>query len=241
MRTTSRRSAGVDAYVVGFGRPDLLFEQKRLIDKFCPEIRGMCVIDNTPGGGSDRMQQMCLTLNVGYMKTPGGSTLHNDALNHAARVAKENKNRYWITLDHDVFPRQNVTLIDKIKKAGFYGIGQSHPPTQKQYLWPGFCAFDQKWLGDRMPNFDGIRGERKRDDGDCGSMLWSLFTPEDWAKMHRPEHGYGVIRPEDGYGLQSHGYEFFDGWIHFTNASNWMEVPKPLDRDKMLRDMIKEL
>lgn len=238
MTTTFRRS--IDAYVVGFGRPDLLREQKRLIDKFCPEITGMCVVDNTPGGGT-QMEVTCRTLGIGYMRTPGGSTLHNDALNHAARVAQKQPARYWITLDHDVFPRQKVTLIDKIDKAGFYGIGQTHPPTQKHYLFPGFCSFDQKWLNGRVPNFDGIRGVTKRDDGDCGSMLHSLFSEEDWEKMHRPEHGYGYIRPEDGYGLQSFGYEYFDGWLHMTNASHWMQVPDQIGRDKLLMDMVKAL
>jgi hypothetical protein len=235
------RSAGVSAYVVGFGRPDLLQEQKRLIDKFCPEISGLCCVDNSPVESASRMEEICRLVGVGYMKTPEGKSQHPDALRHIVTLERELKSEYWITLDHDVFPRREVTLVDKIDKSGFFGIGQTHPPTQKHYLWPGFCSFSRKWLNGREPNFDGIRGQFKRDDGDCGSMLWSLFTEEDWEKMYLIEHGYGSIRPKDDYGLQSFGYEFFDGWVHFTNASHWMQVPDPLNRDRMLREMIKEL
>lgn len=236
-----KKKKTVSAYVVGFNRPDLLQEQKRLIDKFCPEISGLCCVDNTTGGWGEKMEIVCRENNVGYVKTPGGLSQHPDALRHIVTMERKLKSDYWITLDHDVFPREPVTLIDKIDKAGFYGIGQTHPPTLRHYLWPGFCSFSRKWLNGREPNFEGIRGLNPREDGDCGSMMYSLFTEKDWENLHRPEHGYGSIRPVDQYGLQSFGYEFFDGWVHFTNASHWMEVPDTLGRDRDLRNMIKAL
>ncbi len=232
----------ITAYTVGFNRPDLLQEQKRLIDKFCPEISGLCCIDNSNGHWPERMELTCRVIGVGYAKTPEGKTEHPDALNYIAQLEQKNQSPYWMTLDHDIFPTKPVTLIEKIDKAGFYGIGQTHPPTGKQYLWPGFCCFKRDWLNGRVPNFNGIRGVYRRLDGDCGSELWPLFSEADWKKLHRPSHGYGEIRPLDEYGVQSSGYEIFDdSWIHFTNASHWKGVPMPLDRDKLLRDLVKAL
>jgi hypothetical protein len=228
----------VELFVIGFGRPDLLYHQHRLIKKYLKDDFGMCLVDNSKDGDSPAMIAMCEKIGIGYMRSPSEKRLHPEALNFVSEHCRRRRHRFWGVLDHDIFPRRSVSLIDKIKKAGFYGIGQAHTPTQSHYIWPGFCFFSRKWLQGRVPNFDGIRGERKRDDGDCGSMLAPLFTEDDWKNLVRSEHGYGYIRPQDHYGLQSFGYEFIDGWIHMTNASHWMDVPEPQERDRLLLEMI---
>ncbi len=227
-------------FVVGFGRPDLLPHQQRLLDKHLTDEHTLCLVDNTPDPG--QMESVCRELGVEYERSRSEKFLHNDALNQAALLAHDRKYEFWMTLDHDVFPRRRTALVSKIKKAGFYGIGQYHHPTQRRYLWPGFAGFSRKWLNGRIPDFNGYRGENKRDDGDCGSMLANLFTDHDWDKMHRGLHGYGSIRPEDGVGLQSWGYEVFDNaWVHLTNASHWLAVPDPEGRDEKFREMLAKL
>lgn len=229
-------------FVTGFERPDLLREQRRLLDKYLADDFEVCVLDNSRTAETRRaMEVTCDDIGFGYRAVSSEKHEHPDALNLAASIAADLHVAYWGCLDHDVFPRRPTTLIDLIDKAGFYGIGQRHTPTQKQYLWPGFVFFSRDWLNGRVPNFNGIRGADKRDDGDCGSMLHTLFTDDDWTRVHRPEHGYGHIRPSDTYGLQSFGYEFFGDWIHLTNASRWMEVPNPNERDMLLRDMLAAL
>lgn len=231
----------INLFVVGFGRPDLLREQHRLFTKYLKDPFEICVIDNTREPDNEQMESACRELSVGYQRAVSDNHEHHDALNQASRLATGNKAEYWMTLDHDVFPRKKTTLINKIRVAGFYGIGQFHHPTQTRYLWPGFAGFSREWLNGRIPNFNGIRGVDKRDDGDTGSMLGPLFTYEDWERMHRTEHGYKVIRPEDEFGLQSYGIEFFDSFIHLTNASHWMNIPDPAGRDRVLAEMITAL
>lgn len=233
----------IDLFVIGFGRPDLLREQHRLVDKFLVDEHGMCVLDNSPEPEQQKeMRRACRDLGLGYIRVPSERHEHPDGLNAAARVADEIRSEYWATLDHDVFPRKRVRMIPKIRKSGFYGIGQRHGPTQSKYLWPGFCFWSREWLAGRVPDYGGIRAVDKRNDGDCGSLLHMLFTEEDWERMHRGEHGYGTIRPEDGVGLQSWGYEVFDGsWVHLTNGSHWMEIPEPAERDELLRAMLAKL
>lgn len=233
----------IHLFVTGYGRPDLLKEQKRLLDKWLFDPFRLTVVDNTPlGSGSEQMQKMCKDLGLDYWRSPSKTGLHPGALDLIAKTATTmNGCDYWMTLDHDVFPRRGTRLIKKIKIAGFYGIGQWHTPTSTRYLWPGFCGFSNKWLAGRVPDFGGIRAPRKADDGDCGSMLHTLFTTEEFEQMPRTEHGYRVIRPEDEYGLQSYGIEFFDSMIHFTNASHWMSIPDPDKRDEILMKMLSEL
>lgn len=229
----------ISLYVVGFGRPDLLREQHRLFTKFLKDPFEICVVDNTDSPVNITMESVCEELGIGYHLVESEKHEHNDALNQAARLAVASENEFWMTLDHDVFPRRKTSLVKKIKVAGFYGIGQFHHPTKTRYLWPGFAGFSKEWLNGRIPNFNGIRGVDKREDGDTGSMLGPLFTYDDWDNLPRTDHGYRVIRPEDEYGLQSFGIEFFDDFIHLTNASHWMDVPEPDQRDEILMEMVK--
>lgn len=233
----------LDLFIVGFGRPDLLRHQKRLLDRFLKDDFGVCVVDNTPGDMQLRMQQVCADMDMGYMRAPETDGEHPTALNHAAAVADEIESEFWGTLDHDIFLTKRYTVIPKIKKSGFYGVGQTYKPrvgdSVKKYLWPGWSFWSREWLNGRIPDFNGIRDKNKWDDGDCGSMLHGLFSIDDCCRMTKGTHGYGTIRPEDEHGLQSFGFEWFDDcWLHLTNASHWKAVPKTEERDALFLDML---
>ncbi len=216
----------ISLFVVGFGRPDLLREQHRLLTKYPDKS----------------IAEVCYELDLFYFRVNGIKNEHHEALALASSLATEMD--YWGCIDHDIFPYRETSLISRIEQAGFLGMGQSYTPRigkASQYLWPGWIFFSNKWLDGRTPNFDGIRAEFKFDDGDCGSMLHSLFTEEDWQNCPNVEHSYGTIREEDGHGLQSFGFERIDDWIHLTNASHWKDVPDSEGRDRLLLEMIRAL
>ena len=199
---------------IAFDQPRLIEEQKRLLEKYLQDEFDLIVVEN-----SERM--------------------HHEGLNAAAQYFQAYEAPYIGFLDHDVFPIRPTTLIDKISEVGFYGVGQRHPATGHLYLWPGFCFFSRAWLAGRPLDFTGLRDGDKRNDGDTGSSLWPLFEGEDWEKMYRLTQSYGVIREPDGYGLQSWGYEKLgEDWIHFSNGSQWMRVPDPEGREKLLFDLL---
>jgi hypothetical protein len=233
--------ATVNLYVVGFGRPDLLMEQGRLLRKYMRDDYAVCVVDNTLDEKRYIMQTVAESIGADYLYVEGQKHEHPDALNFA--VQRANLDEFFGFLDHDIFPRRPVEgIIDTLKKVGFYGIGQSHAPTGRQYLWPGLCFFSRAWLGDRRLDFNGIRGVDKREDGDCGSGNWPLFADEDWRNIHGVlDHGYGFLRAPDAHGLQSFGYELMGPWIHLTNASNWMAIPNPEERDRLARELVESL
>lgn len=232
----------IELFVTTFGRPDLLSEQKRLLDKFLTDDYGICVIDNTPSPQDSAMETVCRQVGVGYRRNPADDGLHTSALNYAAQVAHEQQFEYWGTVDHDLFLRREYSLIERIKPAGFYGMGQFHAPSTSRYLFPGFAFFSREWLNGRIPDFSGFRGEHGRDNGDAGSMLHSLFTQEDWDRVPLGEHAYGFIRPDDGQGIQSWGYEIFDqAFVHWTNASSWYDCPNPAERNRLLMEMTRAL
>lgn len=232
----------IELYVTGFGRPDLLREQHRLLKKYLADPFVLIVVDNTPErGDAARMEETCGNLGVGYVRVVTSKHEHHSALAVAFDLSGAD---YWGCLDHDVMPCRPVTLIDKIDQAGFFGLGQTYTPRRGQplrYLFPGWIFFSQRWLNGRVPNFAGIRGEFRFDDGDTGSELHVLFDETDWLYLASVEHGYGTIREDDGHGLQSFGYEHMDGWVHLTNASHWKDVPDSDSRDQLLRDMLAAL
>lgn len=234
----------LDIFTIGFGRPDLLRHQHRLLQKHLRDPYELTVIDNTPDAGAPAMERMAAGLGVGYMRVISEERLHNDALNFAAKFAHDHGSDYWLAIDHDLFSTEEVRLIARLDEIGFLGVGQRHPATGLRYLWPGFVGFKRAWLDGQVPDFDGIRGAVKRDDGDCGSMLWQLFSSDDWANFDRlpQRHGYENIRAPDEYGLQSFGVEWVcDSFLHFTNGSDWMAVPNPDERRHLLLAKLEEL
>lgn len=233
-------------YVVGFGRPDLLREQHRLLGKFLTDPFTLTVVDNTPERqDAARMELTCENLGVEYVKVVSLKHEHHEALNVAYDHAHIEGDDFFGMLDHDVMPYRETSLIDKISYAGFFGLGQTYTPRfglPRRYLWPGWCFFSRSWLNGRVPNFEGIRGEYKWDDGDTGSQMHTLFSDDDWRMMAPLTHGYGTLRPDDGHGLQSFGFERLDdAWIHFSNASRWKEIPNPNERDMLIRDMLETM
>ena len=227
-------------FTVGFGRPELLYQQKRLLDKYLEDDFGLCLIDNTPGIMRNKMEKVCADNGIGYMHTPDGKTEHNDGLNFAASHVTGLKQDYVGFLDADIFPSKPTTLIDKIDTAGFYGIMQTHWPTGSKYLWPGFCFFSKHWLNGRPLNFNGIRARDKRYDGDCGSMLHTLFTEQDFFDAPLIGMGYRSIRAQipDEENIQSWGYELIGDWVHLMNSSHWLDVTEPEERDRLLMQMV---
>lgn len=227
-------------YTVGFGRPELLYHQKRLLDKYMDDEFGLCLLDNTPGLMRNKMEKMCRDQGIGYMHTPESKYEHDDALNFGARDAAEQGHEYFGFLDADIFPRRHTSIINKIDGPGFYGLPQTHMATKARYLWPGLCFFTRKWVNGRPMNFSGIRGRDKRDDGDCGSLLHTMFTGQDWLNAPLISFGYGSIRDqyEPDEFIQSWGYEIVGDWFHMLNSSHWLEVPDPEERDRLLMQMV---
>jgi glycosyl transferase family 2 len=222
---------------VAFNQPWLVEEQIRLLAKHLRDPYRLTVFDNsTDPQAAKKIHAVCQE--VEYERLPGGD--HHVALN-AAAAALRGSAPYIGFLDHDVFPTKPTRIISLIKKTGFYGVGQQHPASGRLYLWPGFCFFSTTWLGDRPLDFSGIRDGDPRNDGDTGSNLWPLFTDEDWRMFYRAQHYYRPIREPDSFGLQSWGVEYIGDWLHLSNGSNWMTIPRPQERQQIISQMLAEL
>lgn len=223
---------------IAFNRPRMIAEQIRLLGDYLIDEHELLVYDaSSDAGAAEEIRLLC------EGRTPywrAGTHRHHEALNEAAR-ALGSRGEHIGFLDHDVFPTKPTRLEPLIEEAGFYGVGQRHPATGRLYLWPGFCFFSREWLGDRELDFSGLRDGDPRNDGDTGSSLWSLFADEDWEKLYRAPHAHEAIRRPDNFGLQSWGVERIGDWLHLSNASDWMAVPNPGERERIVLAMLEAL
>lgn len=232
---------------IAFNKPRCVDEQIRLLWKHLEDEWTLIVVDQSTNVEMAAQIREIVLANVGCVYVHPKTRMHHEGLNLASEMLLEEPGLvmpysdapYIGFLDHDIFPIRPTTLIDKIEEAGFYGVGQRHPATGNLYLWPGFCFFSREWLAGRPLDFTGYRDGDRRNDGDTGSGLAPLFADEDWEKMYRVPHAHHALRRPDEYGLQSWGYETLGDWLHFTNASGWMNVPKPKERERLLFDLLK--
>lgn len=238
----------LDLTTVAFQKAQLVMEQHRLISKYLVDPWHLTIFDNSKDDGVAeelRLWASYRLMTVSYRRVEDETHEHIVALNQARDYLIHRGHSHIGFLDHDVFPTKPTSILEKIGDVGFYGIGQRHAPTQGLYLWPGFMFLSRKWLDTKQPrelNFDGYRGPIKADDGDTGSANIPLFEDEDWSKLFCGEHGYRAIREPDSVGLQSWGIEVIGGeWIHLTNASNWMNVPRWEEREALTMEILANL
>jgi hypothetical protein len=233
---------------IAFNRPHMISEQIRLLGKYLEDDYVYAVFDQSSDEQAAE-EIRAITVDGGGVYIGLRSRMHHEGLNTAARelllpsdecglVLPFADAPYVGFLDHDIFPTGPTSLVSFIEPVGFYGVGQRHPATGRLYLWPGFCFFSRDWLAGRPLDFSGLHDGDKRNDGDTGSSLWPLFVEEDWQKLYRVEHSYQAIRRPDEYGLQSWGVERIGDWLHTSNASNWMAVPDPQERERLILELL---
>ncbi len=225
---------------VAFNAPWSIQEQIRLFHKHVKDDHEFIVCDNSTYG-AEYVEGVCRESGTRYVRMVTERHEHPEALNQAASMMLAEDCDFIGFVDHDLWPAEATELVPIIEKHGFLGIGQRHPATDRLYLWPGCAFFSREWLNGRTLDFGGIRGETKASDGDCGSMLWPLFTDEDWSSMFLFKHGYEPIRKPDDHGLQSWGWERIGPFRHASNVSNWREIPDPAGRTRVLQERVAAL
>lgn len=235
--------AELELAAIAFNKPRLIEEQLRLLRAHLRDDFNYTVVDNSSDEAcASQICDICMSAGVGYRRAPDDKHEHATALNFAWNdVLGPTDARYRGLLDHDIFPRRTTRLKPLIAEAGFFGVGQRHPPTGHLYLWPGFVFFSIDWLAGRPVDFNGIRGAVRADDGDTGSSMWPLFADEDWRKLYRVDHSYKPIREPDDFGLQSFGVEFIGDWLHLSNGSGWMRIPEPAERERLVFELLETL
>lgn len=226
----------LDLATIAYNVPWVIQQQIRLIKQNLTDSHTLSIYDNSSDlDAAEQIEAICGQAGVRYIRSPWFHRLkrgHERAILHACDDLLNRQAPYLGFLDHDIFPTKKTSLV-KLTKAGFFGVGQTHPESGKSYLWPGFCVFQRAWLDGRQKlDFRGTEG------GDVGSAMTGILENAPWDAMPVIKHAYIPVRAEDKVGTQSWAVEQMGDWLHLGNASGWLVIPNPTERNLLLQEMV---
>lgn len=260
----SRTGRKPDAYIPA-GQKDLYvitvaYNHVRLIEKQIEMVKRHIsdksylhvIVDNSPSKNARKqIKDVCERKQVGYVPVPriidklichrifGNGISHGAALNWMFyHFLKQREPVRFALIDHDVFPMETFSFIDKLGERDFYGV--ERVMKDGWYLWPGWCIFKYDAFSNCKPNFLPYYLKESYLDSGGGNYprfygRYDLKTIEFASVVtRRIRHSKGLTDYEDIY----HGdcVQLIDGkWLHFINGSNCAKIP---GKEKLIDKMI---
>ena len=252
---------GSELYVitVAYNHVRLIEKQIELVKRHVKDENYLhVVVDNSPNKKArQQIKEICEREQVGYVPIPmfidklichrifGNGVSHGAALNWMFYYfLKQQKPVRFALIDHDVFPMEDDSFIEKLGERDFYGVERIRE--NGWYVWPGWCIFRYDAISDCNPDF--LPYFTKESFLDAGGGNYPRFYGRyDLKNVEFPPVVTRRIRRSKGltaYNDIYHGdcVQLIDHkWLHFINGSNCAKIPgKEKLVDKML-DNIEEL
>ncbi len=215
------------------------------------------IVDNSPSKKvRKQIKDFCDREHVGYVPVPryidkliyhkifGNGISHGAAINWLFfHFLKQRAPVRFALIDHDVFPMEDFSFIEKLGERDFYGVERIMK--DGWYLWPGWCVFRYSALSSCKPDFLPYYLKESYLDSGGGNypQFYGRYDLKDieFAPVvtKRIRHSKELTAYEDIY----HGdcVQLIDGkWLHFINGSNCAKIPgKEKLVDKMLDNIEK--
>lgn len=224
----------LDLATIAFNCEWVIEQQICLLKKYLTDDYQLTVYDNS-GTSSEvawRISNLCHQYETRYILSPNRERTHEQALLHASEDMLNRQAPYIGFLDHDVFPTKPTSLI-ALAESGIFGVQQNQKGIT--YLWPGLLVIKRSWLDGKTPlNLGSVGG------ADTGSGLSELLTEEDLAGIPVVDYGYEEVLPGDGP-TQQRSVERIGDWVHLSNASNWLKLPRFAVREATVQKLVSEL
>lgn len=240
-----------DIITVAFNNLEFIQYQTRLLRKFIQGSYCQIVVDNsTDKNIRTQLYQYCLDNNVAYVGMPknmlnvvGGSYAHATALNYAyKRIIKKRKPYAFGCIDHDLFPTQYVSIVDKLNNQPIYGLLRLRN-NNYWYLSAILSFFLFDFVKDKKVDFMPISPNKVYLDTG-GANWYSLYSKINRDKITLPN--VYVEELETGMeGIDMHGnsFEFYDNrlWLHTINGSCWKKYSNELEKKNLIRSYLDDL
>ncbi len=216
------------------------------------------VVDNSPSKSARKqIKKICDREQVGYVPVPmfidklichrvfGNGVSHGAALNWMFYYfLKQQKPVKFALIDHDVFPMEDYSFIDKLGDRDFYGVERIRK--DGWYVWPGWCIFRFDAISKCHPNF--LPYYLKETFLDAGGGNYPRFYSRYDLKTvefppvvtKRIKHTKELSTYNDIY----HGdcVQLIDRtWLHLINGSNCAKIPGKEQRVNKMIDNIDKL
>ncbi len=246
---------GLEVYVitVAYNHVRLIEKQIELVKLHVKDKSYLhVVVDNSPSKSARKqIKEICDREKVGYVPVPmfidklichgifGNGVSHGAALNWMFyHFLKQQKPVWFALIDHDVFPMEDYSFIDKLGDRDFYGVERIRE--DGWYVWPGWCVFRFDAICDCRPNFlpyylngtflDAGGGNYPRFYGryDLSSVE---FAPVVTKRIRHSKElsTYNDIYHGDCVQLIDHT------WLHLINGSNCARIP---GKERLVNRMI---
>jgi len=213
----------VDILTIAFNNLETIQTQVTYLKKYLKDNFKYIVVDNsTKEEASTQIEKYCKKMKISYVRLLNNpyngvdpSRSHGMALDWSYRnIIKNSRSRYFGTIDHDIYPVKNTSIIQFLKKTKVWG--HYHERENRWYLWPGFSFFDKNGLENINVDFLPVPGL------DTGGANWeSIYKYLNRNEIKWPVHRYIRYRP--GKIVQSSSVEQIGDWIHLINASGWKD------------------
>ncbi|MFA6094594.1 MAG: glycosyltransferase [Candidatus Paceibacterota bacterium] len=211
---------------VAFNSADIISIQHTYLQNFLADNFVYIIIDNSNDKAeSKKIKILCeknKILNIKIPRNPfsgkDSSKSHGLTLNWIYHnIVQSLHLKFFGFIDHDIFPIKKTEILSKLKNAPFYGHIQER--SEKWYLWPGFCFYNNDYLQKLRINF---LPENGMDTG--GGNYTPLYKSFDKNKIEKLITKYIKISDfKENSNIQLNHVEQIGDWIHVMNASNWQE------------------
>lgn len=140
--------SSLDLVSIAFNNEIVITYQIKLLKKYLIDDFSYTVVDNSSKPDKQKLiAQICIDNGVNYLLPPSnpflgevGSGSHGATLNWAYNnFITHRKPQYFGFLDHDIFPVERTSILEKLHGVPIYG--KIDVRGDKWYLWSGFSFF----------------------------------------------------------------------------------------------------
>lgn len=221
----------IDIITVAFNNKQFIEYQIKLIRKCITDSNIHFIVADNSSSTKKRKEiyELCQKYQVGYIsiprnliaKYPGGSYTHGTTLNWLYyNVVKIRQPHVFGFLDHDLFPMEPISILEKLKNRDFYG--RIREEKTGWWLWAGLCFF--KYDKVKQLDLDFIPHMEKNVYLDTGGANYPiLYKHYNRLDLNLPVAQNIQISEGDEYHAD-YIQTIDDCWLHMINGSNWKGI-----------------
>ena len=235
-------SPHLDIITVAFNNAELIRLQHKFVERFIRDPHQQIIVDNsTKSDVRKEIYDFCKTNGLTYLGMPsnllnriGGSYSHAMTLNYIyRRLIRKRKPFAFGQIDHDLFPVQPISILEKLERQPVYGPLRDRG--NEWYLSAIMSFFRFDFVRDKKVDFMPVTPTGNYLDSGGGNW-YHIYSQLDKNTLVFPNECIEPIR--EGGDRHRDSLEYFDNkaWLHTINGSCW----KPVDagKDHLVRDIL---
>jgi hypothetical protein len=254
-----RNNSEIDLVTIAFNNPLMIEFQIQLLRKNITDKFSHIIADNSNDPKVRKViSDLCKSFNVNYVSIPVNTYFRNKSHGAAMHwvyknVIKKRNNLYFGFLDHDIFPTEPYSILNRVKNSIYGRVIHSYMPNgyneiiTKEFpywsLWAGFYFLKSDLIYHENVygfNFDP-KSFQKGSYLDTGGGLWDVLMSKIPYPGELATYSAVKFRESEVSNIKTDYYEKVDDWVHFVNISNWYETPNAKEKNDFIVKLLTEI